>query len=138
LAMGRVAGQWAAKEPQAAAEWVTQQAAGVDASKSAMRSVVGNWASRDEFSAAEWLAEQPPGPATDGAIIGLTERVARKDPESAAYWVLAMSDPEDRSSHLARVAGQWLKKDRAAAVEWLSSNPDVPAEVREKVLPKGE
>jgi hypothetical protein len=137
-AMGRVAGQWAMTDAPEAAAWVKQQEVGNDASKSAMRNVMRNWAGKDEFAAAEWLAEQSPGPATDGAIIGLTERVAGKDPESAAFWAVTISDPKDRANQLSRVGGMWVKKDRAAATAWLTSHPDVPAELRDRLLSQGQ
>ncbi|MEM7146744.1 MAG: hypothetical protein AAF591_16545 [Verrucomicrobiota bacterium] len=133
LAFGRVAGQWVQQDVESAANWVVEQEVGETASKGAMRNVMRTWAGRNEFDAAEWLADRPPGPATDGAIMGLTDRVVGKDPESAAYWALAISDEGDRASQVGRVVDQWVRKDRAAATAWVSGNPDVPDAVRAKL-----
>ncbi|MEM8952948.1 MAG: hypothetical protein AAGD22_02240 [Verrucomicrobiota bacterium] len=138
MAFGRVAGQWAQQDVEAAANWVVGQEVGDSASKGAMRNVMRTWAGRNEFDAAEWLADQPPGPGTDGAIIGLTERVMVKDPESAAYWALSMSDEGDRASQVGKVVAQWARKDRGAATAWVVGNPDVPESVRAKFADQGQ
>jgi hypothetical protein len=68
------------------------------------------------------------GSMTNGAIAGVVAAWAARDPKAAANWAAARAKPEDAdedaNSALNQAIQFWLVSDKAAALQWLSEQPD--------------
>ncbi len=133
-ALADIAGAWARRDPQAAADWAIAQEAGPVQSR-ALAQVVGIWANDNPRGVEDWLAQFPPGEARDRSVaaflwrnnawtVGRDERIAEFD-----AWFDLIDDPFRRAQ--AATSSFWQRKERdpAGARAWLSSLPNVDAEV---------
>jgi hypothetical protein len=55
------------------------------------------------------------------AISSLAGRWAAHDPEAAAQWAAALSDPAHRESAIGSLAGRWAQSDSYEASQWIAS-----------------
>ncbi|MEM7147025.1 MAG: hypothetical protein AAF591_18035 [Verrucomicrobiota bacterium] len=129
-----VSRRWDPTQPIAGIDWIRGLQPAADTEKHATQSIVATWADEDPFAAAEWLANESPGPGRDGAIVGLTSRIAGEDLERALQWSLTISDPKLRTSQLDRHASRWLENRPDTAAAWINSQPDFPPDLREELL----
>ena len=60
---------------------------------------------------------QQAAPSHSGSRLPL--QVSASDPEAAAVWASSISDPARRSAELNRSLSGWLRKDHAAASQWM-------------------
>ena len=137
--LGEAAGVWAAREPQAAADWATTLPAGPAQSR-AVAAVVRSWSASDPARVQAWLAEFPPGEARDLSIAAFLRRPAsatQTDAEATAEferWFGSISDPWQRTL----IAGdQFLRlspRDGAAARAWLQTVPNLDPELKRTYL----
>ena len=86
-----VAGNWAAQDPQGAANWALSLSAGPQQG-SAMNRVLQTWVAQDPNAAVAFVNSQPAGPAKDGMVSSLARGLAADDPSSAMKWVSAIGN----------------------------------------------
>jgi hypothetical protein len=86
-----VADNWAAQDPQAAANWAWSLPAGAQQGM-VMNIVLQNWVDQDPNGAATFVNSQPAGSAKDGMVSGLVRSLAADDPASAMKWVASMGN----------------------------------------------
>jgi hypothetical protein len=133
-AVAQIAGAWARKDPQAAAEWAISQQPGPAQSR-ALAEVVGTWANDDQQGVEKWLAEFPPGEARDRSVraflwrrnawtVGEEQRMAEFD-----TWFGLIDDPWHRALVARSNFFQRKSRDPEAARAWLSSLQNVDPEI---------
>ncbi|HEX2750524.1 MAG TPA: hypothetical protein VHM91_21135, partial [Verrucomicrobiales bacterium] len=95
--------QWAQRDPEAAAKWITSlPPAGIEA-----KGVAQAWARTDEAAASAWVESLPSGPARDEARAGLVNGLAASDPEGAWQQASALSDAARRREAFAEIGKAW-------------------------------
>ena len=101
-----------------------------------MRSAIGEWARRDATAAGEYLLAMPNSTFKDSAVSGYAQNVVREHPETAIEWASSIDNQDLRLQTLQRTAREWIRRDRKAALTWLSSS-DLPKEVQVQVKSGG-
>ena len=133
-AVASIAGIWAKRDPQAAADWAIAQEPG-PAQNSALAAIVGAWANDNPHGVEGWLAQFPPGEARDRSVLaflwrgsawatGDEERIAEFD-----AWFDLIDDPWRRAQAARSSFWQRAQRDPAGARAWLSALPNVDAEL---------
>jgi len=100
-----VAGNWAAQDPQAAANWVLSLPAGPQQG-SAMNQVLQNWVAQDPNAAVAFVNSQPAGQGKDGMVSSLARGLAADDPASAIKWVSAIGNEGMQAGTVMNILGQ--------------------------------
>jgi hypothetical protein len=129
-ALSEIAGAWARKDPQAAADWAISQPTG-SLQDQALASVVGAWAINDPGAAKDWLSQFPPGDARDRSITAFLGRAnlwTESRPVQIAEfdaWFELIDDPWQRA--LAAQRSYWVRREDNPAVAraWLASLQNV-------------
>ena len=129
-AANELAGQWASKDPKAAAQWAAKLS-NPDASRSALQAAYREWGRADPTAASEYLNQIPASPARDGAVQTFARSVVGEDPEAAAAWVGTIQDSETRVREMVRVGQVWNQTDPEAAQAWAASH--LPADQQQAV-----
>ena len=83
----------------------------------------------DPAAVAKWLANLPPATVSDDLIGAFLEGAVVKYPEYAAQWTQSVTDETRRQNDEVRVARQWLKTDRSAALKWIE-RLNLPTEIK--------
>jgi hypothetical protein len=129
-----VAGAWVRRDPAAAADWAIGLEAGPVQNR-ALAGIVDTWANDDPRSVEDWLAQFPPGEARDRSVVAflgrsglLTSKSAERHAEFDAWFDL-IDDPWRRAQAARSSYWQRRQTDQAGAQAWLSSLPNVDAEV---------
>ncbi len=97
------AAQWAQRDPEAAAEWVTS----LPESARETWSVAQAWARTDEAAASAWVQSLATGPARDEALSGLVSGLTSSDPEAAWHQASALADPAKRHEAFTGIGKVW-------------------------------
>lgn len=113
-----VAGTWAKREPDKAAEWMAKLPEGPLKSE-AMEHVLWHWTEAAPEESSRWLDAQPPGPARDAGMAMLSQHTAATDPAAATAWAAAMTPGLRRDAALQQALAAWLRKDHTAASAWV-------------------
>jgi hypothetical protein len=100
-----VAGNWAAQDPQAAANWALSLPSGPQQG-SAMNQVLQNWVAQDPNGAVAFVNSQPAGPGKDGMVSSLARGLAADDPASAMKWVSTIGNQGTQNWAAMGVLGQ--------------------------------
>ena len=85
-----VAANWAAQDPQAAANWALSLSQGQGEGRQgwgAMNQVIDRWVNQDPNAAASFVGSQSAGPAKDAMLASLVRGLAADDPASTMKWV---------------------------------------------------
>jgi hypothetical protein len=98
------------------------------------QTVAESWTKKDPEAASGWVDQLPQGNEKDKAIVGLTSSVGSKEPDSAAMWASTISDPEIRAVTTEKYATDWLKRDPAAAAQWIQQAPALAPEQKLRLL----
>ncbi|MDQ8195843.1 hypothetical protein QEH59_15525 [Coraliomargarita sp. SDUM461004] len=85
------------------------------------------WAESDSIAASEWLSQQTLGPLRDAAIYGFSETIQSFEPEAAATWANAISDPDQRVLRLTDSINQWARTQPHQALKWIKTAELEPA-----------
>ncbi len=123
-----VADAWSRNgDPSAAIEWLNKQPES-DGREDATREVVENWMRSDSVAASEYVGSMEAGSAKDQSINAMIRsRAMQSEPDAQTMWAAQISDAQQRSETVTRVAPRWLAEDRDAATEYILS-VDIPAE----------
>ena len=130
-AMGRVASQLAANDPQSAAQWIATLPAS-DGRQRALTELVSQWSENDPAAAATYLAQFPASPESDESRGRLAQNVLRKDPEGAIAWANTITEAQLRTRTVSDLVKNWMRRDEAAAQKWVQSS-QLPDDVRARL-----
>ena len=127
---GAIVNRWADENLPAAVSWVEGQSEEIVAS--AGPSLVRQMISQEDItSASNWLSNYEGNPAFDDSIRSLVWHSMNDEPAMAADWIMKLSSERDQAGTFHRMFGNWLRNDRAAAVEYANNNP-VPDGIRNR------
>ena len=127
-AMGRLASQLAANDPQSAAQWIATLPAG-DGRQRALTELVSQWSENDPAAAAAYLSKYPASPETDESRGRLAQNVLRKDPEGALAWANTISEDQFRARTVTELVRNWMRRDEEAAQKWVQASA-LPADFK--------
>lgn len=140
LALSQIAGVWAQRDPQAAAEFVAAMSVG-DLQNEAARSVVSSWAAQDPQAAGAWVLQFPEGDLREHGINVVVTDWTMADAGKALDWVASLpdgraqsiaskafaesigysaSDPLAQEKAMGAILQVWSENDPAAASDWLA------------------
>ena len=130
---GTVMQSWAAKFPQDAAAYYTQNpnefrmggmmgGRGGRGAGSAAASIATEWARQDSAGAMKW-AESLEGRDRRDAIRGIIAEAAKEDPSEAVAMLSSITDPEAKKDAQNSIAREWGKKNWGEAKAWISTLP---------------
>ena len=133
-AINDVAGAWAHRDPQAAADWAIAQEPG-PAQNSALAGIVVAWANDNPHAVEDWLAQFPAGEARDRSVSAFLARGSSWDAGSAERnaefdaWFDLIDDPWRRAQAARSSFRQRKEHDPAAARAWFSALPNLDPEI---------
>lgn len=126
----------AAEAPGAAAEMLADMPA-ADRTPEAHQQIAQGFARKDFAGAQEWIGTLPPGAGRDQAVVGTVQNVEANNRPRAAEMIAEISDQKSRQDTATNFARGWLEQDKAAATNWITSTPDIPADQKQAII-KGE
>ena len=132
LAQQMIVRDWAAYEPDSAADWVVRNTRPVELPQMINETITA-WVKADPNAAAEWLSDYNGKPAADPAVSTLARNIVHRDPESAFAWAASISNQIMRRQTLASVVDQWRIREPATAADFVRSS-GLPEEEIEALL----
>jgi hypothetical protein len=115
------AAQWAVSDPAAAAQWAGQVTE-VSLRNEVLSSIATEWGETDPVAAANLaLKSISAGKAQDDAVIGIVQRWAQLDPQSAARWILTFPEGDFQSAAIENLIKPWAAQDSQQAQAWVNS-----------------
>jgi hypothetical protein len=130
-AMRAVVGAWAKTRPQEAARRVS--AMPPEERAETMTPLVESWASLNAEDAAKWLMAQPAQAGRDGAVLVLSNRISREDPEAGFSLAAGIADPQKRQAAMVQIGREWMRGNSAEARRWIGQST-LPESVRSELL----
>ncbi|WP_193211673.1 hypothetical protein [Luteolibacter marinus] len=118
-----VADRWARTDLDAARTWV--EGLPENTKSEAAEGVARHYARQDPAAAAQWLAGLGDNPDLDGARRILVEESFRNSPETSLEFVSNITDARAQEGYYWRYLGGWMRRDEAAARQWMNSNAQV-------------
>ncbi len=115
---------WAQVDPQAAVDWF-KNLPDDEQNPHIMNRIFKKWMQFEPENAATWLSQQTPGPQLDTSIQQYIKYVTPADPAIAMEWTASLSNPAVRQREMKTVATNWVRRDPAAALEFLEQS-DIP------------
>lgn len=115
-----VADHWARQDLAAARTWVERLPE--DTRTEAAEGVARQFARQDPEAAARWLAGLGNNPDLDGARQVYIEESFRNSPEASLNFVSHLSDQNRQQGYYWRYLNDWMRRDEAAARQWMNSN----------------
>ena len=112
------------------ADWLSSMDGG--AATSAYAPLLGGWVKNDPVAASEYVASMPPSESRDWAIGGMVHSHRWEDPTAAIVWANELSSAEGREKVMTLAAEAYVRKDPAAAAEWLPTS-GLPIETQERL-----
>ena len=99
------------------------------------QTVAESWTRKDPEAASGWIDQLPSGKEKDQAIVGMTNSIGSKEPDSATLWAATIQDPGTRAATTEKYATDWLKRDPEAAATWIQQSPALSPEQKLKFFP---
>lgn len=115
---------WAARDPEAAAQWAFKNMTNGGDLAFAMRTAAFAWAGKDPGEALAWADRLAHGAARESALSAVLESWARRDPAAAAEALAAVTNFSNASAALGCIAYHWSRKDQRAALAWAWKLPE--------------
>jgi len=128
---GTVMQSWAAKYPQDAATYYTQNTnefnlagrfGGRGGATSTASVIATEWARQDSAGAMAW-AESLEGRDKRDAVQGIISEAAKEDPAAASAMLSSVTDADAKKNAQNSIALEWGKKDWGEAQAWISTLP---------------
>lgn len=114
----RGAGEWAAVDSQAAADWA-MQIADDTLREQVVAAAATAWSDKDPVAAANFAVnELPAGQLQSDTVVAIVQRWAQQQPERASEWVAQFPNGALRDAAVDNLAGQWSQRDPASAARW--------------------
>ena len=115
--------EWAAVNPQAAADWAKSLAEG-GAKEAALKSVLRIWAYQDAAGVAGWAEQLPAQESRASALEAVMETWIEQDPRAAPIWAEGVKDPNRKSEALSTGLRIWGQREPAEARQWVERLPE--------------
>lgn len=115
-------GEWARRNPQAAADHARAVWKSGSAQTESVGSVIGQWAEADPRSAWKWSEENLSGPMKEQTLTSLLQGWTRRSPAEAAGW-LADSGLTTQA-YFDAVGAAWAARSPREAADWASAIDD--------------
>ncbi len=112
----------AREDPEAAMDWIQNQAAGAERLRG-MLEVVALWAADDSENALLWLESNAQGLARLDTLNSGMELWAKQDPVAAADWIDGMANDGSKVAAVKALAANWATSNPAEASRWVSQLP---------------
>jgi len=109
---------WAATDPEKAAEWVQKRMSG-EMQGRALMMIASNYVEQDPDAALRW-ASTLSGQQAQMVKSQLIQQIAHNDPERAGDMISGMDESQHRDSAVNTVATIWAQSDPRAALAWAS------------------
>ena len=122
-ALKSLAKNWAASDPQAAADYIAGQADSESQVK-ATQEVVRQWARYDPAGAADWAAGLAVGQNREFVFKNIASHWTAADPAAASEWISSLPASSSRDAALAAFASSTAVSDPAASLQMASSITD--------------
>ena len=122
------------KNPQEALEYLPHL--GENQRPHGYNEIAQEWTKKDPTAASEWIDGLAVGKEKDHAIQGMVRELRSKEPDSSTIWASTISEEGMRDRLVSENAKTWLKRDEAAATEWINTTDSISDEVRTKLLEK--
>jgi hypothetical protein len=127
----RLLRQWAANDPQTAANWVSQLSPG-SVRPEAIDAVAIAWANRDLSEAAQWLRQLPAEGERANALTAAAYEAARTQPIEALNLAAELPAGAPRNDLIIHAASQWAAQSPEDAAQWAGQIPD--PNLRQRVM----
>ena len=119
---GIVAGTWARRAPQAAADWAA--ALPDELREQALPAAMGALTGVDPVAATRFFDQLPDDDARAEAAGPLAAQWALADPVAVVAWANRLSNPEEQSAAISGLTSTWMQHDPGSASQWVKSlNP---------------
>jgi hypothetical protein len=99
----------------------------------AQKYVVRRVSENDLAAATQWMQSLPAGRAKDLAASGICGAIFYADPQAAMDMASGIGDSDLRTEAQKTTAAKWLRKDPAAATQWIRSS-SLPQQVKTQLL----
>ncbi|HYG34771.1 MAG TPA: hypothetical protein VEC99_08310, partial [Clostridia bacterium] len=132
-AFGKIASEWATRDPKAAMSWAGKLGSTV-ARMTALSEAAQAWGSVDGPSAAAFLASQPPSNEREMMLTLALHRWVSEEPGAAMSWVANLQDTTNRNMLLPLIAEECAETEPLLAIPYLSS---LPSDVQIKLADAG-
>ena len=117
-------------EPTAALEWITRSKP-EEGRQRAFDAAYRRWALRDSTAATEWIANAERTSDLDLAVLAHAHgQLEAKDPHLALKTCGEILEGELRETCHVGIAKGWLRRNRAAALQWIESTDDLGEDAR--------
>jgi hypothetical protein len=126
---------WNSHDPAGLADYAIDLLA-TDDRDYALAQALDNWSLQDPVALATWLNTLPRGSEFDYGAAMMIARTdgANRSPELAMKWVENIEDPALKQNSFARILGQWLQTDSAAAKQYVNTASWIDDPFRSKIL----
>ncbi|MFT6863853.1 MAG: hypothetical protein ACJAVK_002415 [Akkermansiaceae bacterium] len=127
---GEIVNRWADKDLPAAVDWVENQTEDIVASAgpALVRQMIDQ---ADVASASSWLSDYEGNPAFDESVRSLVWHSMNDEPAMAADWIMKLTTEKDQTGTFHRMLGNWMRKDREGAMDYVNNNP-VPESIKRR------
>lgn len=127
---GEIVNRWADADLPGAVDWVEGQSEDIIASAapSLVRQMINK---EDVVSASNWLSDYEGNPAFDDSVRSLVWHSMNDEPAMAADWIMKLTTEKDQTGTFHRMLGNWMRKDRAGAMDYINNNP-VPESIKRR------
>jgi len=127
---GEIVNRWADKDLLAAVDWVGNQTEDIVASAgpALVRQMIDQ---ADVASASSWLSDYEGNPAFDESVRSLVRYSMNDEPAMAADWIMKLTTEKDQTGTFHRMLGNWMRKDREGAMDYVNNNP-VPESIKRR------
>ncbi len=127
---GEIVNRWADADLPAAVDWVEGQSEDIIASAapSLVRQMIDQ---EDVVSASNWLSDYEGNPAFDESVRSLVRYSMNDEPAMAADWIMKLTTEKDQTGTFHRMLGNWMRKDRDGAMDYINNNP-VPESIKRR------
>ena len=115
--------EWAAVNPQAAADWAKSLAEG-RAKEAALKSVLRIWAYQDAAGVAGWAEQLPEQESRASALEAVMETWIEQDPRAALIWAEGVKDPDRKLEALCTGLRIWGQREPVEARAWVERLPE--------------
>ncbi len=130
--VAEVSREWAQQDASAALDWLTESGSEA-AIEEGIGRVMGRLAGQNAAKALEWIDEQPAGEMRDSAVQGYIAGNRQGQPAEQIALAESISDEGDRERVVQRVAYQWIREDKGAALDYVQSSSALSEESKERM-----
>lgn len=121
--------QWAAKDFDAAKNWITSQTDPITLN-AGLSSFISTWAQRDPAEAASFLSQAPATQNSSSQYSTLASQWANTDRDAALNWAQTIENKDQRANATSGIYQQWANQDPESAAGQLASLSDTTERIQ--------